>query len=629
MKRFLIFALFAALILPLPAQSKIVTAGLFEPGGARTAMDKRFEPYDKNTDAKKLDPTSFRVEYNESFWALEIFVEEPLAGKPDEPDNELEVFFVPQGFGKKYYQMFGSVRDREIEPFYYAKFHYDYMRPLTAWNISYSLEPGKGYHVRMIFGWEDFLYCLPVDGAEWKFNIVRNSRYGSQKWNGELHEPKTWGTLVFPKFDEEITRELYKRVILHLADNAARYVYPFDGDRYNNRSYVNWRDKLKGEFSDIAERMGALENSSETVAPQVCTEQIAKMRDKLLTRVFLAACPHYGTGWKTAKDAKTGEYTVKYTVPAEKGVIYLTNLSVDGDCPDKTAAWTILLNDKEIAKGKVSEFPLNIKLGEVKAGDTATVTLSKELPLSFAVESFHNGIMPGPAFDTRKPAITTATPKRDPDGEMRFGDLQRAQGPMNRIAKMIRAKQPPRVFFLGDSITAGFNGEAWNSLAEFRPANLGISGDWIQNVLWRIDLGMFEAYQPELVVLMIGTNNGGYSAEDIAKGIKAIIDRIRKKSPDSKILLLGILPRGKTWPKDLKKNKLAQVNSMIKAYADGKNILFMDMGRLYLADDGETVRKDLYYDMLHPNAAGNAVWAKAIAPVLKQLLPSTKDPMRK
>ncbi len=44
---------------------------------------------------------------------------------------------------------------------------------------------------------------------------------------------------------------------------------------------------------------------------------------------------------------------------------------------------------------------------------------------------------------------------------------------------------------------------------------------------------------------MIGTNNSGSdSAEGIAKGITKIVETIREKQPQAKILLLAVFPRG-------------------------------------------------------------------------------------
>jgi N-acetylglucosamine-6-sulfatase len=103
------------------------------------------------------------------------------------------------------------------------------------------------------------------------------------------------------------------------------------------------------------------------------------------------------------------------------------------------------------------------------------------------------------------------------------------------------------LLFLGDSITDGWRGQGksvWDKYwAPLKAANFGIGGDRTEHVIWRLRHGELEGIQPKLVVLMIGTNNGE-SAEDVALGIKTIIADINERSPTSRILLLGIFPRG-------------------------------------------------------------------------------------
>ncbi len=105
------------------------------------------------------------------------------------------------------------------------------------------------------------------------------------------------------------------------------------------------------------------------------------------------------------------------------------------------------------------------------------------------------------------------------------------------------------VLFLGDSITQGWEGsgkEAWKKNFEpLKAANFGIGGDQTGHVLWRLTEGKeLEGIQPKVAVIMIGTNNtGGHSAENIAGGITAIVEELRKQRPNCKILLLGVFPR--------------------------------------------------------------------------------------
>ncbi len=176
------------------------------------------------------------------------------------------------------------------------------------------------------------------------------------------------------------------------------------------------------------------------------------------------------------------------------------------------------------------------------------------------------------------------------------------------------------LLFLGDSITDGWRGgglTVWNKyFAPLKAANFGIGGDRTEHVIWRLRHGELEGIQPKLVVLMIGTNNGD-SAEDVTAGIKTIIADIHERSAGSRILLLGIFPRGEK-PAGRERNEA--VNKMIAALPDRK-VTYLDIGAVFLTADG-TLSADIMPDFLHPNARGYQLWADAIIGPVKQLLQS-------
>src|SRR3954447_24032675 len=124
-------------------------------------------------------------------------------------------------------------------------------------------------------------------------------------------------------------------------------------------------------------------------------------------------------------------------------------------------------------------------------------------------------------------------------------DIQRHQDFLKRIEA---SKGAGDVIFLGDSITQGWEGQkAWQEhFGSLKPVNLGISGDQTGHVLWRITEGHeLDHLNPRAAVIMIGTNNiGGHSAEQIAGGITAIVEELKRRKPDVQILLLGVFPRG-------------------------------------------------------------------------------------
>lgn len=180
------------------------------------------------------------------------------------------------------------------------------------------------------------------------------------------------------------------------------------------------------------------------------------------------------------------------------------------------------------------------------------------------------------------------------------------------------------LLFIGDSITHGWEGggkDVWAKYYEKRNAvNLGIGGDQTQHVLWRLDNGNIDGVAPKLAVLMIGTNNAGSNtSEDIATGVKAIVDKLRAKLPNTKVLVLGIFPRGADNEDKLRKVN-AKANEIIAKLADNKNVFYLDIGPKFLAADNSTLSKDIMPDLLHPQATGYIIWASAIEPEIAKLM---------
>ena len=179
------------------------------------------------------------------------------------------------------------------------------------------------------------------------------------------------------------------------------------------------------------------------------------------------------------------------------------------------------------------------------------------------------------------------------------------------------------LIFIGDSITQGWEGagkDIWAKHYTPRNAvNLGIGGDRTQHVLWRLDNGNIAGIKPKLAVIMIGTNNSGVnSAEQITEGITAIVQKLQTALPDTKILLLGIFPRGadNTHPQRIKNNA---VNAEVAKLADGEKVIYLDIGPKFLAADG-TLSKDIMPDLLHLSPAGYQIWADSIEEQIKKLM---------
>ncbi len=195
----------------------------------------------------------------------------------------------------------------------------------------------------------------------------------------------------------------------------------------------------------------------------------------------------------------------------------------------------------------------------------------------------------------------------------------------NRCKKFVK-KNSPDVIFIGDSITHYWGGEpsnrykcapkVWNKyFGNLNTANLGFGWDRTENVLWRLKNGALAETKPKLVVMMIGTNNLDINTDkEIADGIKAICDEINTQSPNTKILLVGILPRLKQY-----KTNPEDVNLLTSFLHNRNNVTYFNANYGFTDKDGK-IKKELFRDEVHPNAKGYEVIGSTLKPVIEKLL---------
>jgi lysophospholipase L1-like esterase len=196
-----------------------------------------------------------------------------------------------------------------------------------------------------------------------------------------------------------------------------------------------------------------------------------------------------------------------------------------------------------------------------------------------------------------------------------------------------RAKTGFEVAFLGDSITQGWESVGpifWErDFGGMRAANFGYSGDRTENVLWRLENGEMLPAKPKVVVMMIGTNNVGHgvsNAVQTSEGVRAIVAKIRKASPGTKILLLGIFPR-ESRPDAPLRRSVVEATAGFKGVADGRNVVFKDLSAHFLRADG-TLRQELMPDALHLNEGGYDLWARAIREDVRRMLGERPETLR-
>lgn len=184
--------------------------------------------------------------------------------------------------------------------------------------------------------------------------------------------------------------------------------------------------------------------------------------------------------------------------------------------------------------------------------------------------------------------------------------------------------------FIGDSITHNWEKDAEGNasrggkvLAELRRTysvlDLGYGGDGTSHVIWRCLNGELDGYAAKFVMLMIGTNNTGAKPEDVAAAIRRILDIIRRKQPQAKVLLLPIFPRGAT-PSDRWNRQNLAVNALIRPFADGETVLWHDFSAKFFRPDGSFDPALMGKDNLHPVQGGYELWRDEILPIVRKVV---------
>lgn len=173
--------------------------------------------------------------------------------------------------------------------------------------------------------------------------------------------------------------------------------------------------------------------------------------------------------------------------------------------------------------------------------------------------------------------------------------------------------------FVGDSITHNWESQGRKVLGELRQEftilDLGYGGDRTENVLWRFrHAEQLKGYKAKAFMLMIGVNNLSgkptCTPEEIAAGVQAILGDIRTAHPESKILLMGVLPYGK---KPNPEGGAARTNKLIAKFADGENVIFLDCWKDFVGPDG-CIPDGVLMDGLHPSEKGYRIWRDAALP---------------
>ncbi|MFI3263004.1 MAG: SGNH/GDSL hydrolase family protein [Rikenellaceae bacterium] len=183
--------------------------------------------------------------------------------------------------------------------------------------------------------------------------------------------------------------------------------------------------------------------------------------------------------------------------------------------------------------------------------------------------------------------------------------------------KMLEAqKVKPKTVVLGNSIMHRWGGSVnfkytcdsvgWKKATSGKKVvNMGASWDRIENVLWRVTHGALDGYSAERVIVAIGVNNligvnkkNISTHEEIAEGIRTLIQAIKVRQPKAEIKVCGIFP-ARSLEADV-----IEVNKLIENVAKEEKVKYGDPGVNLLMSNGKANQSLYQNDGLHLNLNG-------------------------
>jgi lysophospholipase L1-like esterase len=171
----------------------------------------------------------------------------------------------------------------------------------------------------------------------------------------------------------------------------------------------------------------------------------------------------------------------------------------------------------------------------------------------------------------------------------------------------LAGKPPPRVVFIGDSITDGWvDGDP--TLFAAGVVGRGIGAQTSPQMLLRFRQDVV-ALAPRVVHIMAGTNDiagntGPTTVRDFQNNILAMLDIARANG--IAVVLAGIPPSKRLYWRELDpRREIRTLNAWLRDTAAERGLVFVDYGEV-LADAEGGLRADLGNDGVHPNRAGYA-----------------------
>lgn len=126
--------------------------------------------------------------------------------------------------------------------------------------------------------------------------------------------------------------------------------------------------------------------------------------------------------------------------------------------------------------------------------------------------------------------------------------------------------------FLGDSLIADFDWQA--RMQHFKVLNHGIAGETVQGLLNRIPSIGTKVDNPELILVMTGTNNLIIEDYSFLEPLREITIQLTSQYPTAEVIINSLLPCQLPW---VPLNVLQQINQSIEDMTQQTGSCYLDM----------------------------------------------------
>ena len=205
---------------------------------------------------------------------------------------------------------------------------------------------------------------------------------------------------------------------------------------------------------------------------------------------------------------------------------------------------------------------------------------------------------------------------------------QRTASAANAPAEKPKTERTKTIVFFGNSLTAGYGLEpdqAFPALIQeridslglpYKAVNAGLSGETSAGGKSRID---WLLKQPiDVFVLELGANDGlrGINPSSTYDNLATIIDKVREKNPEAKIILAGM-----QMPPSMGQRFTAEFQQVFTRLAKDKEVALIP----FLLEGVAGERELNQGDGIHPTVEGQKILAKNVWTVLEPILLAERE----